>query len=208
MAITPCGKYVHGTEYDILSEVLNATDDGGDGCSYISIKRNMNVKPGTDPTVWAISTQRGEPGEPGEPGSGFSYVEVTVDSSSGTPSATCRIENDTFYLDFFGLKGADGSPGVQGPPGQDGQPGQDGHDGVDGIGFASISTPATPDGTAQITLTDGNVITLDLNHNHSQYPRYMLLEDEIEYDDIEVKEPDMLYLIINANPTPPSGGSS
>ena len=199
VAITPCGKYVHGTEYDILSQVLNATEDGGDGCSYISIKRNRNVKPGTDPTVWAISTQRGEPGEPG---SGFSYVEVSVDSTSGTPSATCRIENDTFYLDFFGLKGADGTPGVQGPPGADGQPGQpgqpgqDGQDGQDGIGFSDINTPSTADGTVQITLTNSDTITLDLNHEHPQYPKYYLCEDEQEYEEITTKDSATLYLIL------------
>ena len=234
VAITPCGKYVHGTEYDLLSEVLNATEDGGDGCSYISLKRNKNVRPGTDPTIWAISTQRGEKGEAGAPGSGFSYVEVSVDSTSGTPSATCRIENNTFYLDFFGLKGPQGDPGQTGatgqtgpqgpagPAGADGQPGPPGispivgnngnwwewdaqqeqyvdtgdpSHGADGVGFATISTPSTADGTALIALTNGDTVTLDLNHNHSQYPKYYLCQDEQEYEDITTKDSTTLYLI-------------
>ena len=39
----------------------------------------------------------------------------------------------------------------------------------DGVGFDTISTPATPDGTVLITLTNGNTITLDLNHTHPAY---------------------------------------
>lgn len=41
--------------------------------------------------------------------------------------------------------------------------------GEDGVGFDTIETPSTPDGTATITLTNGDTITLDLNHNHPQY---------------------------------------
>lgn len=230
VAITPCGKYVHGTEYDLLSLVLNATEDGGDGCSYVSLKRNKNVRPGTDPTTWAISTQRGEQGQRGEDGAGFSYVEVTVDSTSGNPSATCRIENDTFYLDLSGLKGADGHMGQDGAPGvspvigqngnwwtwdastsqyedsgnpsrgvagQDGSDGQNGQDGADGVGFASIATPSPADGTAIITLTNGDTVTLDMNHNHTQYPKYVLCQDEAEYEGITTKDSGTLYLIID-----------
>lgn len=108
VAITPKGRYVHGTEYDALCQVLYATEDGGDGCSYISLKPNKNVRPGTDNTVWAISLERGEKGSQGDPGSGFTDVDVTVDSTSGTPSAVAYIENETFYLQLSGLKGADG----------------------------------------------------------------------------------------------------
>lgn len=39
----------------------------------------------------------------------------------------------------------------------------------DGVGFDTITTPATPDGTTQIDLTNGDTITLDLNHNHPAY---------------------------------------
>ena len=36
-------------------------------------------------------------------------------------------------------------------------------------GIANVSTPATPDGTAVITLANGDTFTLNLNHTHSQY---------------------------------------
>jgi len=42
-----------------------------------------------------------------------------------------------------------------------------GQPGADGVGFHSISTQQ--DGTVVITLSDGNTITLDLNHNHPNY---------------------------------------
>lgn len=41
--------------------------------------------------------------------------------------------------------------------------------GEEGVGFDSVSAPSTPDGTATISLTNGDTITLDLNHNHPQY---------------------------------------
>ena len=44
-----------------------------------------------------------------------------------------------------------------------------GTDGNDGVGFNSVHTPVVVDGTVIITLSDGNTITLDLNHNHPAY---------------------------------------
>ncbi len=45
----------------------------------------------------------------------------------------------------------------------------EGHDGQDGVGFDDAATPAVPDGTFIITLSNGNQITVDLNHEHPQY---------------------------------------
>ena len=67
--------------------------------------------------------------------------------------------------------------------------------GEPGVGFASIFTPDPYDGTVIITLSNGDTITLDLNHNHPAYPRYTLLADEAAYSAITTKESDMLYLI-------------
>ena len=38
-----------------------------------------------------------------------------------------------------------------------------------GVGFDTIATPTPADGTAIITLSNGDTITLDLNHNHEAY---------------------------------------
>ena len=275
VAITPCGKYVHGTEYDRLCLVLNATEDGGDGCSYVSLQKNKNIKPGTDDTVWALSLERGEQGERGPSGAGFSDVEITVSDTTGTPSGTAVIANDTLYLSFSGMKGAPGeideeqlqgiedeiatkqdalvsgtniktiggqsilgsgniqvgdenavkfvsqsltseqkaqsrtnigaqellasgtniktinNESILGSGNIDVEGGQDGEDGV---GFDSIETPSTADGTAIITLTNGDTITLDLNHDHLAYPKYTVCT-QAEYDALATKDSDRIYLI-------------
>lgn len=40
---------------------------------------------------------------------------------------------------------------------------------ISGVGFESVSSPTPADGTATITLTNGDTITLDLNHSHPGY---------------------------------------
>ena len=49
-------------------------------------------------------------------------------------------------------------------------------EGEPGVGFASVSSQQ--DGTVVITLTNGDTITIDLNHNHTQYPKYVYLTSE------------------------------
>ena len=71
----------------------------------------------------------------------------------------------------------------------------DGIQGEPGVGFASVDSPSPADGTVIITLSNGDTMTLDLNHNHPAYPRYTLLADEAAYTAIVTKENDMLYLI-------------
>ncbi len=48
--------------------------------------------------------------------------------------------------------------------------------GEPGVGFQSIAT--LQDGTMVITLTDGNTITIDLNHSHTQYIKGVMLARE------------------------------
>lgn len=72
-----------------------------------------------------------------------------------------------------------------------------------GLGFSNITTPSTPDGTVLITLTNGDTITLNLNHNHSSLVatgeidtiKFHLCEDEAEYTGITTKDSNTLYLI-------------
>lgn len=68
-----------------------------------------------------------------------------------------------------------------------------GEPGVPGVGFQTIAT--LQDGTMVITLTSGDTITVDLNHNHTQYPKYQLVASEADYINITTKESDKLYLI-------------
>lgn len=61
------------------------------------------------------------------------------------------------------------------------------------VGFESVSSQQ--DGTVDITLTNGDVITIDLNHEHPQYLKYVYCSDEAAYNAITSKEADTLYLI-------------
>ena len=67
--------------------------------------------------------------------------------------------------------------------------------GEPGVGFQSIYTPFPYDGTIIIVLSDGNTITVDLNHDHLAYPKYHLCADESEYTGITTKDSTTLYLI-------------
>lgn len=65
-------------------------------------------------------------------------------------------------------------------------------DGEDGVGFDSVSS--AQDGTVVITLTNGDTITIDLNHNHPDYLKYVLCEDMADYISM-TKDSSTLYLI-------------
>ena len=67
--------------------------------------------------------------------------------------------------------------------------------GEPGVGFDDASAPTVADGTFVITLTNGNTITVNLNHNHTEYPKYHLCTDEAEYTAIVTKDSQTLYLI-------------
>lgn len=69
----------------------------------------------------------------------------------------------------------------------------------DGVGFEDVSSQQ--DGTVVITLTNGDTVTIDLNHVHPQYPEYEHLEDESEMP--ATPDENTLYLIDGSG-----GGSS
>jgi hypothetical protein len=58
-------------------------------------------------------------------------------------------------------------------------------------GIDDVTSPQ--DGTILITLSNGDVVTVDLNHNHPQYPKYVHLEDESDMP--ASPETDTMYLI-------------
>lgn len=67
--------------------------------------------------------------------------------------------------------------------------------GPQGVGFQSIASQQ--DGTVVITLTNGDTITIDLNHNHPQYPKYEYLTSESQMP--ASPESDTLYLILETS---------
>lgn len=65
-----------------------------------------------------------------------------------------------------------------------------GEPGEDGIGFQTVTS--LQDGTVVITLTNGDTITIDLNHNHPQYLKYQMLQSESAMP--ATPESDVLYM--------------
>lgn len=56
VAITPRGTWNQSTSYEALTEIVYEND----GCGYVSLKPNVAVTPGTDPTVWMLAVQAGK----------------------------------------------------------------------------------------------------------------------------------------------------
>ena len=74
---------------------------------------------------------------------------------------------------------------IYGPPGKD------------GIGLQTVTS--LMDGTVVLSLTNGDTVTIDLNHQHQQYPKYQYCATQSAYDAITTKESDTLYLILESN---------
>lgn len=60
VAVTAAGNWKNNKSYEALTMVVNEAASGGDGCGYISLKNNIGVRPGTDPTTWMKATEAGQ----------------------------------------------------------------------------------------------------------------------------------------------------
>lgn len=80
---------------------------------------------------------------------GIDGVRVSVDSGTGTPSATGEMDGDTLVLSFHNLKGETGPQGQQGIQGEQGPQGATGATGATGPqGPAGPTGPQGPQGPA------------------------------------------------------------
>lgn len=81
--------------------------------------------------------------------------------------------------------------------------GETGETGATGLGYSSVAAHSPVDGAFDITLTNGDIITVNLNHNHSSLTatgeidtiKFHLCEDEAAYTGITTKDSNTLYLI-------------
>jgi hypothetical protein len=64
-----------------------------------------------------------------------------------------------------------------------------GEPGTDGVGLQTVTSMM--DGTVVLSLTNGDTVTIDLNHNHPQYLRYAMLESE---SDMPANPDSILYM--------------
>ena len=86
-------------------------------------------------------------------------INATVDSNTGTPHVFVNKGENTFTLNFTGLKGETGPRGEQGPRGERGEQGpagQDGRDGRDGVVGHDGAPGSTP--SLQATARIGNTV--------------------------------------------------
>ena len=60
VAITAEGNWLNNKTYAALTIVVNAAANGGDGCGYVSLKANIGVRPGTNPTIWEKCSEAGQ----------------------------------------------------------------------------------------------------------------------------------------------------
>ena len=67
--------------------------------------------------------------------------------------------------------------------------------GEPGVGLDDVFSSSPADGTVKFRLSNGDIITIDLNHEHSAYPKYQVCANFGEYDAISPKESNKLYLI-------------
>lgn len=76
---------------------------------------------------------RGPKGDTGETGpAGVTSATVSVDDTTGTPSATATVNDGVLAIAFSGLKGETGPQGEQGPQGIQGEQGPQGNSGYTG----------------------------------------------------------------------------
>lgn len=94
---------------------------------------------------------RGRQGADGEPGpAGVTSAVVTVDNTTGTPSASATVEDGMLSISFSGIKGETGAAGATGATGATGPQGEMGPAGVTSAVVTVDNTTGTPSATATV----------------------------------------------------------
>lgn len=113
---------------------------------------------------------QGDKGDTGDPG--IETASVTVDATTGTPSATATITNKNLALSFSGIKGEQGIQGVRGPKGDQGNTGSS----VD-YPYELVNNLTTDDSTKGLTAAMGkqvgdNISQLGQEVNGAEVPLF------------------------------------
>lgn len=142
------GLMLDEDDYDLIGKTLNAGDT-------VAVYRDQDDLIVISPSGGGEKGEKGDKGDKGEPGeaAGFGTPSVTVDNTSGTPSATVTAQGpDTakrFAFAFYGLKGEQGPKGDTGSKGDKGDTGNTGPKGETGDTGPKGETGATgPAGAA------------------------------------------------------------
>lgn len=106
-------------------------------------------------------------------------ARIEYDATNGAIHVTTNQTGNNaptigFYVDEFLASGGIGNGG--------------------GGGYGVEEITSNEDGTVDFHFTGGDVTTVDLNHEHPQYPKYVVCTQS-EYDALTTKDSDTLYLI-------------
>ena len=188
VGVTVAGKYVHGTEYDMLTQVYYDPEDGGDGCSYISRTPNKNIIPGTNPEVWVLCSKGGDKGDEGK-----SAYQVAVDNGYvGT--------EQQWLASLVGPKGDKGDTGKKGEKGEQGNTGSS----VE-FPFELVNNRTTDDPEAGLTAAEGkrigdDITAINRKFLYSYVPTSVQYYKAINYIDGELVTPGSKNIMVATYP--------
>ena len=114
---------------------------------------------------------------------GVSVMSANLATSAGEDTSRVQWDHINNAWHFYGNVYVDGflaSGGIG--------------DGGGGGGYGVEEITSNEDGTVDFHFTGGDVTTVDLNHEHPQYPKYVVCT-QAEYDALTTKDSDTLYLI-------------
>lgn len=150
---------------------------------YVPTSRTINgVDLSQNRTFYALGTSLGTSAARGTM-LGVSAISYDL-SSTGSESSLIKWDTQLGAWHVYGNLFADGWIASGGIGTESG-----------GGGYGVEEITSNQDGTVDFHFTGGDITTIDLNHEHPQYPKYVLCADEAAYNAIANKDSSTLYLI-------------
>ena len=126
-------------------------------------------------------------------GSNLDTVEVTVDNSTGVPSATGSVSGDTLTLAFHNIKGETGATGAAGAPGPIGPTGPEGPQGPQG-------DQGDPGSSIDYPFTLANNLTTDDSTKALAAPQGIALKNMMGTIRLGKAQDGYIYVYVNGQP--------